>query len=358
MNATVETHKMPRHVQEFPRPDIWPEPKDVSILTPAQRANEIMLEFILSETPYLYGKVDNREGKEYLGEDPGRQNEGGTMRIDKIAEKHAVKTLRKLSRKYDLSFLILSENGIHKVGRKKPQFVFIMDEYDNSTEFQYDLDTPGHLCGGFWDIEGNPITAADGNLFRRHIIVNRDGKNYFNNPNLGKTFHELPTAPKIKDISEERFVVASYDGAYKYTRRFNDNLDRLNRDRNQKGSFHGKTGAHSYGEMAMAGLDGAGLSAYPIFNEPVSELLATILLPIDAGYKPYSVSLEYGSLEEIKLKDLILFYLQNPDRYSMDRIPFLIVTPTLELASQIRDYAFKKSFTDWKRRELEEEFGV
>lgn len=356
VNKSFEASKKPEEVPPFPRPDIWPILDNIKGITPAERANEMVLDFILSETPYLYGVADERFGMQYLGADPNRKKEGGNVGIDVIAEKHTIKTLRKLAPQYELSLLVLSEGKVHKIGRGKPQFVVFMDEYDNSKEYEFNADTPGHLCISFWNPEVNvPIATADGNLFRKHIVINFYGRNFLYNPNTGIVL-ELPTPPLVRSIKDKRFGVASYDGSDKYIRIFNQNLDKVNRDRDPKGLFQGKSGAHTYHEMALAGLNGKGIMAYPIFGEPVSEYLPGWGLAKTAEFKSFSVNTDDGYMQEL-IPD-ISFYIKHPERYSKDRIPYLIVARTIELAKQIRDITFKKSLLDWTGFKMQEEWGV
>src|SRR3989344_6173990 len=345
---------LPKKIPALVRPDAWPRPDHTEELTSIQKANEIMFEFALKLTPFLFETAERRIGTQFTGEVQGREGEDFKIGIDSKAGSSGKRILVKLCGEYDLPLYVRSEHGHFTIGKGKPELTLTIDDYDNSREYEFEADTPGHTVATIWDKNDNPITTIDGNVFRKHLIIMRNGINYFYNPHT-KEFITLPFVPEVESIEDHRFAVASYDGSPKYSGPFHANLDDMNDDRSRDGLFHGKSGAHTYGQMAKAGLNGKGIMAYPIFREPITEALPGWPLAHAAGFKAFSVDVEDGFMREFKPN--ISFYIENPERYMIDRIPFLIVARTTALARQIRDYAFRKTFGDWLGFKGKEEFG-
>lgn len=329
--------------EPYPRPKDWPAPSSIETLSPKEKVNELLLELGLVATPILWDFADRGIGTEDLGGVAGRENEDRTVGIDKLSEGVERMILKQLGNKFGLSFFVFSEHESFMVGGleegEEPELFLFLDPWDNSVEHQRRLgDTPGFMVAGMWDKHGQPVGAVQSNLYTGHIFINRDDENYEYNPRIRKLMR-FPKTPVVETIDDPRFIIISYDGKYKYTRRFNNNLDRLNQDRNPDSIFHGKAGAHGYAYQAWNG------GIYIMGNEPLSEGPAGWPFALSRGYK-IKVVQQDGTLEDFVLDPL--YYFRNPERYNIDRIPWLLVSNNAKISDEIVKRMFTKPFPGWE----------
>lgn len=324
----------------FLPPDAWVKPTDIEQLTLGDKVDGVVLDLMLKATPPLRDLVDRGFGREKQGEVLGREGEDTQIVIDSDAENFEQKIITAFAKKYHLSLFVFSEHNHFKVG-DGPKVIAALDPIDNSGEYEAGLNTPPYIAIGFFDMEGKPLAGGVSNLLTGHIFINRGGKNYEYNPNTRRLI-ELPPPRKIESIKDPEFGLVSYDGKYKYVRPFRLNFNRLDRDRNQERVFHGKAGAHQYGEGVARG----SISTYIMFGEPIAEVLQGMAFTRDAGYVIASVNPEDGSWKEYKFD--VEFYLKNPDRYKTDRIPLLIVANSRLLLYECIRYGFTKPFPTWE----------
>lgn len=336
---------MPRTIIEtlskkrpFPPPPDWRK-SSLEQLTLGDKVDNVILELMLKVTPPLRDVVDRGLLREKQGAVLGREGEDTQITIDRESENLARKIITSSARKYGLSLSVFSEHNHFQFGGK-PEVVAALDPVDNSGEYEAGFNTPPYVSIGFFDMEGTPLGGGDSNLLTGHIFINQGGKNYEYNPNK-KQLIELSPPRKIENIEDPEFRLVSYDGKYKYVGPFRSNFDRLDRDRNQDQVFHGKAGAHQYGDGVATGA----VSLYIMFNEPISEVIQGMAFIRDAGYIPASVNLEDGTWEEFKFD--VKYYLANPERYNLDRIPLLIVANSKPLLYTGIRYGFTKSFSDY-----------
>lgn len=325
----------------YPRPEAWVKPSNIEHLSIEEKVDELVLDLAFAATPPLRAMIDMGFGRERQGEVLGREGEDTQIGIDSLAETLERKILIQSAKKHGLSLFVFSEHNHFKVGGDEPDIIASDDPIDNSGEYEAGLNTPPYIAAGFFNRKGMPIAGVVSNLLTGHIYINRGGKNYEYNPNI-KRLTGLPPPKKIESIKDPEFCLVSYDGKYKYTGPFRANFDRLDEERNQNRVFHGKAGSHQYGE----GIARGSISAYIMFGEPISELLQGLAFARDAGYIVANVNPEDGTWEEYKFDTN--FYLKNPDRYNIDRIPLLIVANSKPLLYELIYYGFAKPFPGWE----------
>lgn len=323
----------------FPTPDAWTKPINEQ-LTLRDKVDGLVLNLMLRATPPLRDVIDRGFGRERRGVVLGREGEDTELAIDSDAEEFERKIITQFAKKNNLSLFVFSEHNHFKIG-DEPEIVAVLDPIDNSGEYEAGLNTPPYIAVGFLNMKGIPTAGAVSNLLTGHIFINRGGKNYEYNPNIRQLI-ELPAPRKVESIKDPEFRLVSYDGKYKYTGPFRLNFDRLDRDRNQDNVFHGKAGAHQYGEGVARGA----ISAYIMFGEPISEVIQGLAFARDAGYIVASVDPETGAWEEYKFD--ADFYLRNQDRYNIDRIPLLIMANSKPLLYECIRYGFTKPLPGWE----------
>lgn len=319
-----------KRITPIPRPESWTRPFGDGLPRPdndlRRAVDQIVVDVLFESTAYLSDMVDRGEGREVLGEVAGRADEDVEIGIDKKAEEMEVEILDKAGRAFGLSFLVLSEHDNYTTGSGKPDLILVLDPIENSDEHLKGLSTPPFIVFSIYDLRHNPIAAGASNLVNQHMTLNSDGKNYEYNPKRDKGPIYLPPPPEIKSIKDPRFVIASYDGKYKYSSLFNLYLDFLNQNRSPHSTFHGKSGSHTYVEMAHGAV-----SEYAIFNEPHGEIDPGYIFALSAGYTVVSVKPD-GSFRSYKF---------NP-RLQDAREPFLVVTRTPQLRTETIKY-FKQA---------------
>lgn len=303
------------------RPDIWKNPQ-VEILSLREKANEAVLNLVFEVTHPLADMVSNGVGRNAIGEVLGRE-EDEQIAIDATAESLARESLEQSARSLGVSFFVLSEHNNFQVGSGMPEFIGVLDPFDNSDEHKKGLDTPAHVVFGVYDLEGNPLAAADSNLYTRHIYINRDGKNYLYNSRTGKL--DIISPRRVESIQDENFVVASYLGRYQYASLFNASFDVLNQDRYRRSTLHGKGGAHIYAYLSTGAV-----SAYVMFDEPRGEVDPGLPFALSASCTVVSVHPD-GTFEDYKF---------NPD-LQRDTVPLFIAASTPKLRDEIIDYYLK-----------------
>ncbi len=302
--------------QPIERPDLWKAPLAERLTR--ERANEVVMDLLDTATPILADMVDRGIGRKTAKQDvPGRE-EDEELEIDSMAESLEIEILEDSAKTNDLSFTILSEHNNYTVGAGEPNCIISLDPFDNSDEYKKGLDIPPHITLAIYGLDLKPIAAGDANLFIQHLYVNRDGKNYFLNPRQ-HSLTEIPIPPEIKSIEDPSFVIASYPGRDKYSRKFNMYLDELNRNRFDKSTFHGKGGTHLYPYMAKGSV-----SAYAMFDEPRGEIDPGAPFALSAGYNLNIVHSD-GSIEPYKF---------DPTR-QRETVPFFLAASTLELRDEI-----------------------
>lgn len=313
------------------RPDLW-TPQSKNRLSPREKINDTVIDLMLNVGPQLSALVDQGHGRQAIGSVVGR-DEDEEIQIDEDAERLVVSALEASAKKNKLGFRVLSEHGNYLIG-KNPQFYAHFDPFDNSDEQQKGLDTPPHVTGAFYDLAGSPIAAMDINLFTLHAFVVRNDKLYEYNLKTGDA-QELSLPPEITTIKDPRFVIASYFGRDKYSRKFNSYLDEVNKQRADKSTFHPKAGTHLYPYMAKGAV-----SAYAMFDEPYGEIFPGLPFALAAGFKVWSVNND-GTHEDVKF---------DPELQHKS-VPFYLVVRTEELGEELIQIAMKakkeKDLLDW-----------
>lgn len=320
------------------RPDLFKKREPEIRWSIKDRTREVVLDFVFGATPILSTMVDMGIGREIVGGVLGREEEDMEIGIDSTAEDIERKILSRSAKKNNLSLSVFSEHNHFSLGETS-EVVAALDPFDNSTQYEKRLDTPPYTAIGFFDMHGNPIAAATVNLVNRHIAINLEGKNYEYNPNI-KRLIELPAPRKVESIHDPEFVFVTYSGKYKYTGPFNRNFERLDNERHSDSLRDGIAGAHLGSKIASGAI-----KAYIMFIEPVSELIEYLAFIESADYIAASVNPD-GTYTEYRFNPE--FYLENPDRYNSDRIPFLIVANSRPLLHEVISYAFTKPFPGWE----------
>lgn len=291
-------------------------------LTLVKTLDEVVLDVLCEATPLIADMIDRGVGREAEGDTTGREDEDKELGIDLTAEEIEVDILEQSSKKHRLSFFVLSEHHNYTVGHGKPDLFLVLDPIENSDEYRRGLPTPQFIVFSVYNLDHQPIAGGASNLHTQHLFINSDGQNFSYNPRTQKAV-PLPLPPEIKSIKDPRFVIASYDGKYKYISMFNQYLDSLNRDRNQNGSFHGKGGSHSYLDLARGSI-----TEYVMFNEPRGETDAGLAFAIAAGCEIVSVNMEDGSFENYRFDPNLQYA----------RVPFQIASRTPEVRDETIKY--------------------
>lgn len=320
------------------RPAEW---KFSGEMTPEQKAENLVTELFLQASPILTSMVRKKIGRESLGGVKGREGGEDTfIGIDAIADQLVMDKLNDLA-DTGLSFLVLSEHSIYKVGTGDIGFILAVDPFDNSNEYMKGIYTIApHLVAGAWSKDGKPIACANTNLNSGDFSLSHNGKvSRLNREDQSLTDLTLTEEQKNINFNDPNFIMSCYTGKEKYRRGFNNNLS----NQLTVGSLNPIGGAHTYADDILANVM---IGTKKDRNgEPVSEIWPGVGMALMRGYKTYEVDEETSELKDLKFD--FQHFLRNPERYAEDRVPFMIVAATLKLAQQIRNASYTKRFPEW-----------
>jgi len=297
-------------------------------LTVQDRANLVILNLAADLANPLADLVDIGFGKKIIGGVFGRP-EDDQIHLDEIAQDFAKNSLRRAGRRYRLPFHVMSEHGSFRVGRSplKKEAIGVLDPIDNSDEHnrgvegQPGLDAPQHMVYAMYDLENNPLGAVDVNLYTRHLVINRDGRNYQFNPRTNE-LTELARPARITSMSERSFVLATYEGRPVYEKKFHELIPGIKDARHEKSTKHAKGGSHIYASMATGAVN-----AYVMFDEPRGEIDQGLPFAISAGFDVSSVDLRTGEPTPYKFDPVLHSRKKN--------VPLFIAASTPELRDEI-----------------------
>lgn len=312
-------------------------------MTPEQKAENLVTELFLQASPILISMVRSKIGRENLGDVRGRgEGEDTFIGIDAIADQLIMDKLDGLAHT-GLSFLVLSEHSTYKVGAGNIEFILAVDPFDNSNEYMKGIYTIApHLVAGVWDRNGKPIACANTNLNSGDLSLSHNGKvSRLNRENQSLTDLTLTEEQKAINFNDSKFIMSYYTGKEKYRRGFNNNLS----NHLTVGSLNPIGGAHTYADDILANVMIG--TEQGKNGEPVSEIWPGVGMALMRGFKAFRVDENTGELKDLKFD--FQHFLQNPERYSEDRVPFMIVASTLKLARQIRNTAYTKPFPEWDK---------
>jgi fructose-1,6-bisphosphatase/inositol monophosphatase family enzyme len=312
-------------------------------MTSEQKAEDLVAELFLQTSPILTSMVRSKIGRENLGDVRGRgEGEDTFIGIDAIADQLLMDRLDGLANTC-LSFLVLSEHSTYKVGTGNIEFILAVDPFDNSNDYMKGIYTIApHLVAGAWKKDGKPIACANTNLNSGDISLSRNGKiSRLNRENQSLTDLTLTEEQKTINFNDPNFIMSYYAGKEKYRRGFNNNLS----SHLTVGSLNPIGGAHTYADDILANVMIGTVEGKN--GEPVAEIWPGVGMALMRGYKAYRVDEDTEELKELRFD--FQHFLQNPERYAEDRVPFMIVAATRKLAEQIRNAAYTKPFPEWDR---------
>lgn len=281
----------------------------------ADRANQI-----------LHPMVKRGEGKNVLASVPGRPDDE-QYQIDAMGEA----ILTGFVRDAHLPALTFGEHNIYDQSDGKPQVIFTIDSFDNSSEFSMGLPTPVYSVLGAYNTDGSPIGAVVLDIREQKAYVSIRRTNGITDLSLiGRHTKEIEPLPVINSIKDDRITIATYLGSNEYNLKFFDNFRNMVENMPRKGRVFGNGGSHIYAFFATGAVD-----AYIMFDEPHSEILPGLPLALAAGCVASSVDLETGEVSEYKFNP---DFIKNPEGYTNGTVPLFIAARSSELRDEIVGY--------------------
>ncbi len=285
----------------------------------AQRANLI-----------LHPMVEKGEGKNVLGSVPGRPDDE-QYQIDAMGEAILINFVRDAT----LPALVFGEHNIYDHSDGKPQVIFAIDSYDNSTEYSMGLDTPVYSVLGAYNPDGSPIGAVILDIRGQKAYVSIKKVNHIIDlSSIGRPPQEIEPLPMINSIQDDRLTIATYLGSNDYSLKFVDNFRDLVENMPKKSRIYPNGGSFIYAFLATGAVD-----SYIMFDEPNSEILPGLPIALAAGCVASSVDLVSGGVEEYKKFNTD--FIKNPEGYTDGAVDLFIVARSLQLRDEIVEYYLK-----------------
>jgi len=281
----------------------------------ADKANEI-----------LHPMVEKGEGKNVLASVPGRPDDE-QYQIDAMGEAILIGFVRDAQ----LPALVFGEHNIYDQSDGKPQVIFTIDSFDNSSEFSMGLPTPVYSVLGAYNSDGSPIGAVVLDIREEKAYVSIRKTNGVTDLSLiGRHTKEIEPLPLINSIRDDRITIATYLGSNEYNLKFFDNFRNLVEDMPRKGRVFGNGGSHIYAFMATGAVD-----AYIMFDELHSEILPGLPLALAAGCVASSIDLETGEVSEYRFNPE---FITNPEGYTHGTVDLFIAARSPQLRDEIVQY--------------------
>lgn len=290
-----------------------------------EEAGRVLLSYAQVAIPPLRDMVRKGEGKQVLGDVPGRP-EDEQLQIDSAGEHILTGVIRR--EKISPAF-VFGEHNDYPLGNGESRVFFTIDSFDNTSQYKRGLDTPPYTVVGAYDKDGNRLGAIIGDIKDRKAYINSNGENFL---------LDLESGEKKKIIKSERvtiddpnITIASYLGSNEYSNDFLESFHQMIKNMAPKGILYGGGGSYIYGLLASGSVD-----AYVMFNEPFSEIFTGLPIALDAGCTVVSVDTETGQTRELKFEPEKVK--ANPEIYKNGTVPLYIAAATPEIRDQIIKY--------------------
>ncbi len=297
-----------------------------------EESGRVLLSYAQKAIHPLRDMVRKGEGKQVLGSVPGRP-EDEQLLIDAAGEHILTDIIR--GENISPSF-VLGEHNDYSLGNGETQIFFVIDSFDNTSQYKRGLDTPPYTVVGAYDKDGNRLGAIIGDIKDRKAYMNINGENFL---------LDLETGERKKIAKSERtttkdpqITIATYLGSNVYSKEFQKFFGPMIEGMAPKGVLYGGGGSYIYGLMASGAVD-----AYVMFNEPYSEIFTGLPIALAAGCTAVGVNLETRQIEELKFEPEKIK--ANPEIYKNGTVPLYIAAATPEIRDEII-----KCYMEEKRR--------
>ncbi len=294
-----------------------------------KRTRSIFSDYADKANQILHPMVERGEGKNVLGSVPGRPDDE-QYQIDAMGEA----ILKNFIRDVNLPAFVFGEHGTYDSSDGKPQVVFTIDSFDNSSEFSMGLDTPVYSVLGGYNPDGSPIGAVVLDIRGQKAYVSiRKTNGITDLSSIDRHTKEIEPLPIINSINSDKLTIATYLGSNDYSLKFVDNFRGMIENMPKKSRIYPNGGSFIYAFLATGAVD-----AYVMFDEPHSEILPGLPLALAAGCVASSIDLETGQVEEYKFNPE---FITDPEGYTHGTVPLFIAARSSKLRDEIVGYYLK-----------------
>lgn len=310
-----------------------------------EEAGRVLFSYAQRAIPALRDMVRKGEGKQVLGSVPGRP-EDEQLQIDAAGEHILTSTIRdeSISPSY-----VFGEHNDYPLGNGESQIYFVIDSFDNTSQYKRGLDTPPYTVVGAYDKDGNRLGAIIGDIKDRKAYMNIGGENFLLDLESEET--KKITKSQRTTIDDPNITIASYLGSNEYSIDFIESFGQMIKDMAPKGVLYGGGGSYIYGLLASGAVD-----AYVMFKEPFSEIFTGLPIALDAGCTVVSVDAETGQTKELKFEPEKIK--TNPEIYKNGTVPFYIAAATPEIRDEIIRYYLEAKKGREARAKIDQKFEV
>lgn len=302
----------------------------------AEKVNTVLLSYAKNAIIALNPPVRKGESKQVIASVPGRP-EDEQLAIDSFGEH----ILTGLIRDNQVPAFVFGEHNDYNLGNGETQVFFVIDSFDNTSQYKRGLDTSVYTVVSAYDKDGNAFGTVIGDIKDEKAYVSINGENFLLDIRTGEK-KQISKSTKTT-IKDPQITIATYDGSNEYSMPFDQFFSQMKKDMAPKGVKYGGGGSYIYGLMASGAVD-----AYVMFNEPYSEIFTGLPVALAAGCTAVSVDLETGQVTELKFEPERMK--QNPELYKNGTVPLFIAAVTPELRNEIIKYYFEGK----KENELQE----
>ncbi len=289
------------------------------------RTRRIFIDYALKSSQILYPMVKDGQGRTSLGSVPGRPDDE-QLAIDAIGEN----ILTNLIRDNRLPAFVLGEHNTYDFSDGKPEVVFPIDSYDNTSEYKRGLDTPVYSVLGGYNPDGSPIGSVILDIRGQKAFVSIRKQNRILDLSSTSMSHtEIQPIPTKGSIKDDGLTIATYLGSNEYSLKFFEFFGQMVKDMPKKARIYANGGSFIYAFLATGAVD-----AYVMFDEPNSEIVTGLPIALAAGCTAVSVSPD-GSHQEYKFDP---GFVTNPERYTHGTVPLFIAARTPKLRNEIIEY--------------------
>ncbi|MCL4419033.1 hypothetical protein M1146_02930 [Patescibacteria group bacterium] len=303
------------------------------------KTRRIFIDYALKSSHILNPMVRDGQGRASLGSVPGRPNDE-QLAIDAIGEN----ILTSLIRDHGLPALVLGEHNTYDFSDGKPEVIFPIDAFDNTSEYKRGLDTPVYSVIGAYNPDGSPIGAVIVDIREQKAFASVRKENYIldvSSPNMPSHMEKMEPTPTRGSIKDDGLTIATYLGSNEYSLKFFNFFGRMVKDMPEKARIYANGGSFIYAFLATGAVD-----AYVMFDEPHSEIVTGLPIALAAGCTAVSVNPD-GSHQEYKFDPE---FADHPERYTHGTVPLFIAARTPKIRNEIIEYyarAIRTLTTPW-----------
>lgn len=288
------------------------------------KTSEVLLSYAQKAIDALHGPVRKGESKQVIASVPGRP-EDEQLAIDALGEH----VLTGIIRDAKLQAFVFGEHNDYNLGNGEAQIFFVIDSFDNTSQYKRGLDTPPYTVVSAYDKEGNPLGTVIGDIKDKKAYISINGENFLLDLETGEK-KKIAKSDKTT-IKDPQITIASYLGSNEYSKEFLRFFCPMIEGMAPKGVLYGGGGSYIYGLMASGAVD-----AYVMFNEPYSEIFTGLPIALAAGCTVISVDKETGEIKELKFDPKKMK--EDPDTYKSGSVPLFIAAATPEIRDEIIRY--------------------